>query len=165
MIVYCEIYPISFLTYCFLCFFGFVGDQRVATSLNCSLAEAKQHLAAFKQRYNGFYLYFFMYKYCSKNTHKHHIPYVVCRRFPEVSEFKDRVHRDCSTSDMTVRTILGRQRFVDNLFTQAVNSVIQVCVRCLRVPHIIYSTSMSLSLSFFHNLILSINIYPNICFH
>jgi hypothetical protein len=46
--------------------------------------------------------------------------------FPEVTEFKDRVHRDCSSSDMTIRTILGRQRFIDNLYTQAINSVIQV---------------------------------------
>jgi hypothetical protein len=48
------------------------------------------------------------------------------KSFPEVTEFKDRVHRDCSSSDMTIRTILGRQRFIDNLYTQAINSVIQV---------------------------------------
>jgi len=35
---------------CYAILYG-AGDQRVANTLNCSLLEARQHLAAFKQRY------------------------------------------------------------------------------------------------------------------
>jgi hypothetical protein len=71
------------------------GEGRVAQMLGISVSEARNHLREFKSR------------------------------FREASDFKERVQRDCSRTDMTVRTILGRQRLVDRVFTQAVNTVIQ----------------------------------------
>jgi len=71
------------------------GEGRVAQMLSISTAAARNHLHEFKSR------------------------------FRDASDFKERVQRDCSRTDMTVRTLLGRQRLVDRVFTQAVNTVIQ----------------------------------------
>jgi len=71
------------------------GEGRVAQMLGISTSAARNHLNEFKSR------------------------------FRDASEFKERVQRDCSRTDMTVRTLLGRQRLVDRVFTQAVNTVIQ----------------------------------------
>ena len=46
-------------------------------------------------------------------------------QFQEATEFKERVQRDCSRQDMTVKTLLGRQRCVTKVYTQALNTVVQ----------------------------------------
>jgi len=72
-----------------------MGEGRLAAQMRVPISEARKHLRQFSAR------------------------------FREASEFKERVQSDCSRQDMTVRTLLGRQRCVAKVYTQAVNTVVQ----------------------------------------
>ena len=64
-----------------LVFKQLLGEGRLAAQMRVPISEARKHLRQFSAR------------------------------FREASEFKERVQSDCSRQDMTVRTLLGRQRW------------------------------------------------------
>lgn len=99
---------------CYAIIYG-AGEKRVAESMNTDVSIARKHLEDFKEKLAPSARH--------PQTCLQHRPF---GRYKMASEFKELVQRDCSRSDMTVRTLLGRQRLVDRIYTQAVNTVIQV---------------------------------------